>query len=99
MPARVDDRGRWRCRTPPRSPISHKGLTITTVTPEPPATPANPKTDTSSFVAIDPQKKGNGHLMDLLDAFKQFKVEPADQIDIIRLIHKAGKIHAQIVEE
>ena len=53
----------------------------------------------TSVVAIDPQKKGNGHLVDLLNAFKQLKVEPADQIDILRLIHKAGKIHAQIVEE
>lgn len=79
--------------------ISHKGLTITTVNPPPQPTPAAPLTERMNFVALDPEKRGGARLADLLAAFNQLKVEPADRIAIIREIHRSGKLHAQLIIE
>jgi len=79
--------------------ISHRGLTITTITPEPSLTPAAPATSINDFVPIDPEKRGGARLADLLQAFNQLKVEPADRIAILKEIHRSGKLHAKLVIE
>ncbi|MCX5662769.1 MAG: flagellar basal body P-ring protein FlgI [Planctomycetota bacterium] len=79
--------------------ISHKGLTITTITPAPEPTPANPITDQQGFAALDPDKRGGAKLADLLAAFNQLKVEGADRVAIIRELHRSGKLHATLIEE
>lgn len=79
--------------------ISHRGLTITTITPEPLPTPAAPTRSTNGFVPIDPEKRGGARLADLLQAFNQLKVEPADRIAILKEIHRSGKLHATLVIE
>ncbi len=79
--------------------ISHKGLTITTVTPEVTPTLYNPKIEEKNFVPVDPEKRGGSKLADLLEALNQLKVESADRIAIIKEIHRTGKLHAQLIVE
>ncbi|MEX2673301.1 MAG: flagellar basal body P-ring protein FlgI [Phycisphaeraceae bacterium] len=79
--------------------ISHKGMTITTVTPQRNPTIEDPEVDRQGFVAIDPQARGGAKLADLVNAFNQLKVPAEDRIAIIREIHRSGKLHAQLVSE
>ncbi len=76
--------------------ISHKGLTITTVTPMPETNEMNPRIEQVNFVAVDPLNRGGPKLADLLNAFNQLKVEAQDRIEIIKLIDKSGKLHARL---
>ncbi len=79
--------------------ISHRGLTITTVTPEPPATPFNPKVEQNSFVLMDPDRVASPELTQLLGALNQLKVPTQDQIEIIKEIDRAGQLHAKLIFE
>lgn len=79
--------------------ISHKGLTLTTITPQTEPTAVNPRVEQNSFASIDPDRRGGARLADLLTSFNQLKVEPADRIAILREIHKSGKLHAKLIEE
>jgi flagellar P-ring protein precursor FlgI len=79
--------------------ISHKGLKITTLSPEPKPTAQSPKVETSNFIALDPQNRGGARLADLINAFNQLNVEPEDRIAIVRQIARSGKLHAQLIEE
>ena len=79
--------------------ISHKGLTITTITPPPQPTPLDPEVTQTSWTAVDPQQRGGARLSDLLQALKQLEVEPADRITLIKELHKSGFLHAQLVSE
>ena len=79
--------------------ISHKGLTITTITPKPVPTQLNPQTETTDFVGIDPDKRGGAKLADLMNAFNQLKVDAADRIAIVKELHRSGKLHAQLIME
>ncbi len=79
--------------------ITYKGLTITTITPEPPATPENPRMVESDFIPVDPQKKGGAKLADLVDALNQLRVPAPDRITIIEQLYKTGKLHATMVVE
>ncbi len=79
--------------------ISHKGLTITTLTPPPQPTPLDPQVTQTSWLAVDPQQRGGAKLSDLMQALKQLEVEPADRITLIKELHKSGFLHAQLVSE
>ncbi len=79
--------------------ISHKGLTITTITPPIQPTAQNPIQDAAGFVSIDPSSIGGAQLADLLTAFNQLKVDAADRIAIVKEIHRSGKLHAQLIVE
>jgi flagellar P-ring protein precursor FlgI len=79
--------------------ISHRGLTITTITPPPVANAAQPIISENGFVAMDPEKRGGAQLADLLAAFNQLKVPADDRIDILKLMHESGKLHAQLILE
>lgn len=79
--------------------ITYKGLTITTVVPELPPTPQNPRTIEKDFVALDPQKKGGARLADLDDALNQLRVTGQDKVNIIEQLHKSGKLHATLIVE
>ncbi|MEP0842797.1 MAG: flagellar basal body P-ring protein FlgI, partial [Phycisphaerae bacterium] len=79
--------------------ISHKGLTITTTLPQPPATVENPQVVEKDFLALDPEKKGGAKLADLLDALNQIRVSAPDRVAIIKKIHEAGKLHATLIVE
>ncbi|MFP4143727.1 MAG: flagellar basal body P-ring protein FlgI [Phycisphaeraceae bacterium] len=79
--------------------ISHEGLTITSIAPEPPATPADPQVEEQPFVAMDPGDRDSAKLADLLAAFNQLKIPAQDRIEILKLMHESGKLHAQLVIE
>jgi len=79
--------------------ISHKGLTITTITPKPPVNPDNPEVAEKDFIGLDPSGAGGARLADLLAAFNQLKVPAEDRIAILKEIHRSGKLHAQLILE
>jgi hypothetical protein len=79
--------------------ISHDGLTITRITPEPVPNPLEPQLEDQHWVALDPENRGGTRLADLLAAFNQMKVPVADQIKIIKAIHKLGKLHGELIIE
>ncbi len=79
--------------------ISHEGLTITMLQPQPPAEDAVPTLVSEEFVALDPGQRGGAQLNDLLAAFNQLKVPAQDRIDIIRQMKDAGQLHAQLIEQ
>lgn len=82
--------------------ITHKGLTITSITPPPQPTPQNPVTDTTRWTALDMtdhSSRNSTRLVDLLNAFKQLNVPVADQIAIIHELRKTGALHAEIVTQ
>src|SRR5690606_16732917 len=79
--------------------ISHKGLTITTITPQPAPNVLNPQVIQDPFLAVDPGGRGGAKLADLLAAFNQLKVEAQDRIEILKLMHQSGKLHAQLILE
>jgi flagellar P-ring protein precursor FlgI len=81
--------------------ITHKDLTITTTIPAPTPTAANPLVTRERYVplATKPRASDNAKLQDLLAAFKQLDVAPAQQIEILQLLSKSGRLHAKLVND
>lgn len=79
--------------------ISHRGLTITTVRPEPVPSPRNPVVDSRNVIAMDTTGQGGAKLRDLVAAMDQLKVPAQDRITIIKELHKTGKLHAKLIVE
>ena len=77
--------------------ISHKGLTITTITPPPVASVRNPIVSTKTTVALDTTNQGGAKLTDLANAFDQLKVPAEDRIVIIKELYETGKLHAKLI--
>ncbi|MEM9417948.1 MAG: flagellar basal body P-ring protein FlgI [Planctomycetota bacterium] len=80
--------------------ISHDGLTITMLKPEPQPEPGEelpPQEVTEDFIALDPSNRGGARLGDLLTAFNQLKVPAEDRIQIVKQMHEAGQLHAELV--
>jgi len=44
-----------------------------------------------------PQAPESSKLEDLITAFEQLDLPPAQQIDILRMLHKTGKLHAKLI--
>jgi len=79
--------------------ISHRGLTISTVSPQPVPSPRTPVVSSRDFVAVDPQNTGGAKLRDLLVALDQLKVPAEERISILKELHKTGKLHAKLEVE
>lgn len=79
--------------------ITHKDLSITTITPAPRPTPEQPNVETNTALPVDPQKKGGATMKDLQDALNMLKVGAQDQIAIVKQLNAAGAIHAQVIYE
>ncbi len=79
--------------------ITYRGLTITTVVPPPEATPANPLIETERWAGIetDADDRQLARLADLQGVFKQLNVEPTAQIEVLQMLKKMGKLHAELV--
>lgn len=77
--------------------ISHKGMTIQIVTPEPEPNELNPKVEEVDFVALDPENRGGVGLRQLLDALNTLNVPAEDRIAIIKEIHDLGVLHAELI--
>lgn len=79
--------------------IIHKGLTISTIEPTPKPTPQNPVVTNRDAVALDPTGQGGAKLQDLVTALDQLKVPAEDRIEIVKQLHKTGKLHAKLITE
>ncbi|MBL8964714.1 MAG: flagellar basal body P-ring protein FlgI [Phycisphaeraceae bacterium] len=79
--------------------ITHKDLTITTTIPAPQPTAFDPLVDRTRWTGVQAPAAagGNAKLSDLLAAFKQLDIPVQDQIDVLQMIQKAGKLHAKLV--
>jgi flagellar P-ring protein precursor FlgI len=82
--------------------ITHRGLTITSITPPLEPTVDNPSVETSRWTGIDTtdrSSRNSTRLVELLDAFKQLNVPVSDQIAILYELRKTGALHAEIVTQ
>lgn len=77
--------------------VLHKGMTIQIVTPEPEADPNQPRVEQVQAVAIDPENRGGARLRQLLDAMNTLSIPIEDRISIIKEIHNAGALHAELI--
>ena len=84
--------------------ITHKGLSITSITPGPPAEPLVPGQVAATqrrWARLDTtgRKSRNAtRLLDLLSALDQLMVPVGDQIAIIYELRKTGALHAEIID-
>lgn len=81
--------------------ISHKDLVITTTIPAPKPSAVDPLVERSRYVKIDTHNrpKEQARLADLMGAFKQLDIPPSQQIEVLQLLHKTGRLHAKLVME
>ena len=79
--------------------ISHKGLTISTIDPQPVPSPRSPVVRSQEVVALDTTNAGGAKLQDLVGALEQLKVPAEDRITIVKELHKTGKLHAKLIVE
>jgi flagellar P-ring protein FlgI len=73
--------------------ISQGNLTITI------GAPANATGSKAPFVVLDPKGSGNAKLRDLQNAFNLLKVSPDDRIAIVKQLHKANALKAELIVE
>jgi len=81
--------------------ISHRDLVITTTIPTPQPSIINPLVERNRYATLDTQKrpKDQAKLSDLLAALKQLDIPPAEQIEVLQLLHKTGRLHARLTME
>lgn len=82
--------------------VTHRGLSITSLTPVPRPTPASPLVTSTRWAGLDTtdgQTRASTRLVDLLDAFDALNVATEDQIAIIYELQRTGSLHAEIVHE
>jgi len=84
--------------------ISHKNLSLTIGTPEEQAAAGQPPPEAVpgvGFVPIMDQqtRQSPQRLKQLIDALNQLKVPTNDVIDILKDLHRAGKLHAELITE
>ncbi|HLO40831.1 MAG TPA: flagellar basal body P-ring protein FlgI [Phycisphaerales bacterium] len=79
--------------------ITHKDLTITTTIPAPQPTQFDPLVQRTRWTSVQtpPPATPNSKLSDLLAAFKQLDIPVEDQIDVLQMIQKSGKLNAKLV--
>jgi flagellar P-ring protein precursor FlgI len=79
--------------------ITHKDLTITTTVPAVQPTAQNPAVRRERWTSVGTEVKApeRARLTDLLDTFKQLDVPVQEQINIIQMLHKTGKLEAKLV--
>ena len=79
--------------------IAHKNLVIRRMTPPPPATPQNPQISTDSVVGLGTpgDAQSMARLDDLLNAFRALDVPVEDQIEILHMLDKSGRLNAELI--
>lgn len=79
--------------------ITQRDLTITTTIPAPEPTPDFPLEETKRWTALGTGVKSGDRakLQDLLDAFNQLKIPVEEQIAILSMLEKTGKLHARLI--
>ncbi len=82
--------------------ITHRGLTITSLTPERIPTPDQPVLTERRWTPLGTtglNTRSATRLLDLLAALDQLKVPVEDQIAIIYELRKTGALHAEIIDQ
>jgi flagellar P-ring protein precursor FlgI len=79
--------------------ITHKGLSISTITPSPIPTQQNPIVASQDVVGVSTANSEGGNLQDLISAMEMLKVPVEDRIQIIQQLYKTGKLHAKLIME
>lgn len=81
--------------------ISHKNLSVSIgVDPNTPPPPAEPEPGVGFVPVVDQSgRQSPQKLQDLVQALNQLKVPTSDVIDIIRELHRTGKLHAVLITE
>lgn len=81
--------------------ITHKDLVISTTIPTPVPSPQDPLVQRSRWMALGTDKSTsasqNARLADLLGAFKQLDIPVQEQISILQMLSKAGRLRAKLV--
>lgn len=79
--------------------VTHRNLTITTIVPEPEPDPAAPQVVQQRWARLGDAPPGTplAGMQDLIDAFNQLNIDPVDQIEILRLLHQGGNLHARLI--
>jgi len=76
--------------------ISHAGMTIQIVRPEPEPDPDQPVVEQLDWIGLDPSGRGGASLQQLIDALNALAVPAKDRIAIIKEIWELGKLHAEL---
>ena len=82
--------------------ITHEDLVITTIVPEPPEDPNNPREETTRWASLSTRENDDramASLVDLQNALKDLNVPVEDQIAILKQLHRSGHLHAEFVVE
>jgi flagellar P-ring protein precursor FlgI len=76
--------------------ITHKDLSITTTLPP---LPGDEVEQTSEFAAVyaGDEQVDMMRLQDLITAFDQLDIPPVEQINILKMLHESGHLHAKLV--
>lgn len=79
--------------------VSLKNLVITTTTPPPVATLANPLVTTNRWAGVGTTSRASerARIQDLIQAFRTLDVPIEDQIAVLTQIHRAGQLHARLI--
>lgn len=79
--------------------LTSADLTITTTTPAPVPTPDNPVVETKRWTGISAgaRESDRAKLQDLLSAFNQLNIPVSDQIALLSMLEKTGKLHAKLI--
>lgn len=79
--------------------ITHEDLVITTTIPTPEPTAADPLVDKSRWAALGPGARESdlARIEDLQAALNQLDVPVTDQIQILKMLNRAGKLHARLI--
>ncbi|MGI9013343.1 MAG: flagellar basal body P-ring protein FlgI [Phycisphaerales bacterium] len=82
--------------------ITHDDLAITTITPQPLPSAADPVYDVSSWATFDTtpgDSRSSARLDDLVRAFEQLNVPAKTRIAILYQLKEAGALHAEIIKQ
>lgn len=80
--------------------VSQLGMTVTVANPLPDGSAVpGPAFERNDFVALDSEDQRTPNVSDLLEALNRLKVPFKDRVSILEEIHRAGKLHAQILYE
>lgn len=79
--------------------ITHSNLTITSLVPKAPPTVQNPELRTDRWAGVQTAARPSeqARLSDLMAAFKQLDIPTSEQIAVLEMMHKMGKLQAKII--
>jgi len=77
--------------------VTHGNLLVTTVTPPIEGTPQAPLIEENRWSGLSTGEREAGRLEDLLAAFEQLDVPVDDQIAILSVLHRTGRLHAELI--